>query len=318
MSPPLVVTGASGFIGRHFLAAAAAAGTPVRALTRGRQAPPAGADGAAPRSIAWITGDLDDASVWARLLLPGCSVVNLAYAQVAATDAAVAAARAMVEACAAAGVARIVHCSTISVFGRTAGGLIDETTPCRPVDAYGRQKLAIEEALLAADRGACELAILRPAAVFGAGGQALRTLVGSLAGGSPLANYARASLFGRRAMHLVPVETVVAALLFLCARREALHGEVFIVAEDDDPLNNFRDVERALRAALHRPDRRLPPLPLPSGLLGALLRLRGRSELDPYCRYSSAKLRALGFVPPLSFAAALAAQAARLAAEEVT
>ncbi|PKO85208.1 MAG: nucleoside-diphosphate sugar epimerase, partial [Betaproteobacteria bacterium HGW-Betaproteobacteria-12] len=156
---------------------------------------------------------------------------------------------------------------------------------------------------------------LRPAAVFGAGGQALRTLVASLRNGSRLANYARASLFGRRAMHLVPVETVVAALLFLCARREALHGEVFIVAEDDAPLNNFRDVERALLAALHRPDYPLPPLPLPAGLLAALLRLRGRSELDPHCRYSAAKLRAQGFAPPVAFAAALAAQAERLAGE---
>lgn len=311
MSPPLVVTGANGFIGRHFLAAAD--GTPVRALTRGRQGPPASV---AEDVVEWVFGDLDDPTVWRRLLVEGCTVVNLAYAQVAATEAAVAATRAMVEACAAAGVARLVHCSTISVFGRTAGGLIDERTPCRPVDDYGRQKLAIEEALLAADRGACDLAILRPAAVFGAGGQALRTLLGSLARGSRLANYARASLFGRRAMHLVPVETVVAALLFLCARREALHGEVFIVAEDDDPLNNFRDVERTLMAVLGVADYPLPPLPLPAAMLGTLLRLRGRSEVDPHCRYSSAKLRALGFVPPLPFAAALAAQAARLATEQ--
>jgi len=312
MTPPLVVTGASGFIGRHFLAAAAAAGTPVRALTRGRQGPPAGvAEGA----VEWVFGDLDDPSVWQRLLVEGCTVVNLAYAQVAATEAAVAAARAMAAACAAAGVARIIHCSTISVFGRTAGGVIDETTPCHPVDDYGRQKLAIEEALRTADRGACELAILRPAAVFGAGGQALRTLVGSLAGGSRLANYARASLFGRRAMHLVPVETVVAALLFLCARREALHGELFIVAEDDDPLNNFRDVERTLMSALGVADYPLPPLPLPAGVLASLLRARGRSEIDPYCRYSAAKLRGAGFVPPIGFADALRAFAAQAAAQ---
>lgn len=312
MMPPLVVTGAGGFIGRHFLAAAAATGTQVRALTRGRQVPPGGvADGA----VEWIIGDLDDPSIWQHLLVPGCTVVNLAYAQVATTEAAVAAAREMVESCARAGVARLVHCSTISVFGRTQGGIIDETTPCNPVDDYGMQKLAIEHALRAADRGTCDLAILRPAAVFGAGGQALRTLVASLRNGLRLANYARASLFGRRAMHLVPVETVIAALLFLCARREALHGEVFIVAEDDEPLNNFRDVERALLAALHRPDYPLPPLPLQAGLLGALLRLRGRSEVDPHCSYSSAKLRALGFIPPVAFAAALAAQGERLAGE---
>jgi len=211
----------------------------------------------------------------------------------------------MVEACATIGVRRLVHCSTISVFGRTAGGVIDEATPCNPVDEYGIQKLAIEKVLLGADLRSCELTILRPAAVFGFGGQALRSLCASLVSGSRLTNYGRSSLFGCRSMHLVPVETVVAALQFLADPVRSFDRETFIVAEDDDPLNNFRDVERILMSALEVNDHPLPPLPLPSAVLKVLLKARGRSEIDPFSRYSAAKLHAAGFVSPVSFAAAL-------------
>lgn len=297
--PALTILGATGFVGSHFLAAAQAAGTRIRALTRS-----AGRGDQQP-GVEWLVGDLNDPDIWPRLLEPGCTVVNLAYSQQSASDDAVAATRAMVKACGDAGVGRLIHCSTISVYGRTAGGIIDEATPCCPIDGYGRQKLLIEQALLDTPAGSTEIAVVRPAAVFGAGGLALRTLCNSLANSPQLINYGRSSLFGRRCMHLVPVETVVAALQFLCAIPRSLHREIFIVAEDDDPLNNFRDVEKVLMAALRRPNYAVPPLPLPPFVLGGLLRAKGRSEIDPYCRYSMAKLRAWGFVPPVGFTSAL-------------
>lgn len=306
--PTWIVTGASGFIGRHLIAAARQQGKHVRALTR--DAMRRSEDGS---GVEWIVGDLSDPAVWSELLVADAIVINLAYAQATATAAAVEATRAMMRACAAAGVRRVVHCSTVSVFGRTAVDCIDETTPCVPLDDYGRQKLAVEQALLEAGSGAVEVAILRPAAVFGAGGEALKSLVASLSGGGRVANYLRASLFGRRRMHLVPVETVVVALAFLAETNQPIDREVFIVAEDDDPQNNFRDVERALARAMRLPDHLLPLLPLPSGVLAALLRLRSRSDITPYCRYSAAKLRAMGFVSPVAFGDALALHAARLA-----
>jgi nucleoside-diphosphate-sugar epimerase len=187
--------------------------------------------------------------------------------------------------------------------------VIDENTPCCPIDDYGRQKLMIEHTLRDTPAGNTEIAILRPAAVFGVGGQALLTLRDSLAKGPRLVSYGRSSLFGRRRMHLVPVETVVAALWFLCTVAGPLDREVFIVAEDDDPFNNFRDVEKILMAALHQPGYPLPPVPLPSVVLKGMLLAKGRSEIDPCCRYSMAKLRAWGFVPPIGLATALHAYA---------
>ncbi|TVO54374.1 NAD-dependent epimerase/dehydratase family protein [Denitromonas halophila] len=294
----IVLTGATGFIGQHFVQAAQ--GRAVSALTRGLKD-----RSGAPDNIRWVTGDLVSPGSWASLLTPGCTVINLAYPESLSSEQSLGAAQAMVRACAEANAARLIHCSTVSVYGRTSGGMIDETTPCNPLDEYGGRKLAIEEAIRASDSGACEVAVLRPAAVFGAGGQNLVALANSLCGGAALANYLRASLFGRRRMHLVPVQTVVAALLFLADCERPIGGEVFNVSDDDDALNNFRDVERILAEALEIPARKLPVLPIPSVVLKSLLHLRGRSERDPHCVYRADKIRQLGFVSPIDFEAAL-------------
>lgn len=299
----IVLTGASGFLGHHLIPLLRADGLRVRALSRQTAEPMPG--------VEWIAGDLGDPDIWDRLLEPDCTVIHLAYAPQPTVARAVEHVQAMVAGCARVGIRRLVHCSTISVFGRTGGGLIDERTPCQPTDDYGRQKLAIERAFTETVGQRFELAVLRPAAVFGAGGHGLQALCHSLLHRSRLVNYARASLFGQRQMHLVPVETVVAALDFLRRHEGRLRGEVFIVGEDEDPANRFRRVEQVLMAELGVPDYPVAPLPVPGAVLGALLRLRGRSEVDPFCTYSSARLRAEGFRPALALVPALQALGAR-------
>lgn len=295
----LVLTGANGFIGRHFLKTLPWGFDGIIALTR--TSPPPGR----AAHLEWVSGDMADPQVWSHLLVQDCTVVNLAYSQIAATDDAVETAKVMVEACAHAKVARLIHCSTISVYGRTEGGSIDESTTCNPLDDYGRQKFAVERALLDSVGDRFELAVLRPAAVFGEGGQGLSSLRASLLGGSPWVNYARSCLFGQRNMHLVPVETVTAALRFLAEVERPVKGDVFIVAADEDPLNHFRAVERILMDALQVPAYRMPIVPLPASLLSAALKWRGRSEIDPTCMYSSNKLHEWGFAPPVQLEWAL-------------
>lgn len=296
----LVLTGASGFIGRHLLNKIAASGQRVRALTR----TPRGA-GPAEGGVDWVVGDISAPDTWNRLVEPGCTVVNLAYSQEAATATAISATREMVAACAAARTSRLVHCSSISVYGRAAGTTHTEASPCNPVDEYGRLKAAVEQVLFDSVRGRFELTVLRPAAVFGRGGQALVSLCDELVGGSRLVNYCRSSLFGRRNMHLLPVETVVAAIRFLCEIPKPLDNEVFIVSDDDDPLNNFRDVERILMEELRIARYAAPRIRLPRFLLESLLRMRGRSEIDTRTAYCCDKLLSWGFSKPIAFEAAL-------------
>jgi UDP-glucose 4-epimerase len=68
----------------------------------------------------------------------------------------------------AAGVRRLVFLSTIAVYGPASGQLIDESTPPRPDTAYGRTKLAAEQAVLSATSGGQRVGtVLRAAAAYG-------------------------------------------------------------------------------------------------------------------------------------------------------
>lgn len=77
--------------------------------------------------------------------------------------------RTVIESAAAAGARRVVFFSTIAVYGRTGGRLVDETTTPAPDNLYAETKLAAEDIVLRArgDHGGALGAVLRVAAVYG-------------------------------------------------------------------------------------------------------------------------------------------------------
>ena len=294
------VTGAGGFIGRKLVEEIAHQGHRVRALIRR----PVNAFPHAGR-IQFIQGDLGDAAVLPRLIEPGCVVLHLAHDFSADGDAQVGLARGLVEYCVFAGVARLVYCSTVSVYGRAGETILTEDSVCKPITEYGRTKLAIEEALIRGTAGKISIVILRPSAVFGQGGEVLVKTVRELCAGDMLRNYLRASLFGERRTHLVPVETVVAALLFLANPEMDLHCETFIISDDADQANNFKRVERIVREELALADYPFAPVPVPKFVLETLLFLRRRANVNSRTEYRSDKILRWGFVRPVSLEHAL-------------
>ena len=295
-----VITGANGFIGRHLVASLVADGKRVRALTRTK---PRHGD---PRDrVEWIVGDTADRATWEALLEKQCVVINLAYSNTLAASTAVDATAQMIDACAQAEVAHLIHCSTVSVYGRAGESILTEQSACNPLDDYGLVKLRVENALIDNVKGRFPVTIIRPSAVFGEGGEALIKLLDELIEGSRTINYLRSSMFGRRKTHLVPVETVVAALRFIAARPGPDGIEMFIVSDDDDPFNNFRDVERVLMDELKLPPYRIPRLPLPRFLLETLMRFMGRANVNTQTEYRCDKLSNAGFVKPVTLKAAL-------------
>jgi nucleoside-diphosphate-sugar epimerase len=295
----LSVTGATGFLGRHLLNAAAVGTLELRALVREDPAARARKVG-----VKYVPGDLLNPESLPPLLSRGGTAVHLAFLP-GPPEANLAAARHLASACVEAGVRRLVHCSTAVVVGRVGTPVVREGTPCRPQTDYERTKLAIEEVLLEASQGRFEVTVLRPTAVFGPGGANLLAVAADLVRNRKLANYLKRSLYGQRRMNLVSVHNVVAALCFLAARPAGVDREIFIISDDDDPTNNYADVERKLRRLLGLPTERVPPLPFVARLLPLLLRLRGRSNVDPHAAYSCEKLRLTGFEKPVAFAAAL-------------
>lgn len=303
----LVITGANGFVGRHLLTSLEGSGQHIRALIRDEKSikPHKG-------NIEWVVGDINNRQTWNELISPNCIVINLAYSQIATTDEAISTSRIMSEACSENSASRLIHCSTTSVYGRAAKGLVDETTLCHPTDSYGQHKLSVEQELLNCADDSYEVVILRPTSVFGPGGQALTKLCNSLSHQSKVTNYLRSSLFNNRRMHLVPVANVVTAISFLCQFPNLLHKEIFIISEDNDPGNNFWHIEDQLINYFDISPYRFPPLPIPASILKFLLLSAGKSEVDPKCNYSMKKLLSYGFIPPVTLNQAISELAARL------
>jgi nucleoside-diphosphate-sugar epimerase len=316
----VVVVGGTGFVGRHLVDRLAREGVEVIVVGRRVVAE-------LPVGCRFYALDVEvEPERLAEVVCVGARVVNVVDlgsglpapeepeeseepgAEAAPSDIA----RRFAAACARAGAARLVQVSTVGVAGIGPRGRCDETAPCRPVNGYQRRKLAVERTLRQEIPPTLDLVVLRPTVVFGEGGRNLEVLAASLAAGPGLVAWARSCLFARRAMHLVPVETVVAAIAWALAEPAPFGGEVFLVSADDAPDNTFRPVERALIAGLGVSDHRLPTIPLPTAVLALLLRVTGRLRMRPDARFSPARLHSRGFVPPIDFGEALGRHARRL------
>ena len=216
----VLVTGASGFVGRRVCALLAADGHEVIAATRATEAPVPGA----ARTLA--LGESGPATPWARAL-DGCeALVHLAARTHRGDDAAmrddffrinVEGTRGLVDAALAAGVRRVVFVSSAKVYGESspldAQGRPHAFTASdepRPAGPYGASKLAAEELL----RERCAtaqvaLTILRPPLVYGPGNKAnLFALMRAIERGVPLP---LASV--RNARSLVFVDHLAAAIV---------------------------------------------------------------------------------------------------------
>jgi nucleoside-diphosphate-sugar epimerase len=295
------VSGASGFLGKNLVdTLLRAEGVALKVL---HHSAPITVIAAQVRSF---HGDLvsgDGIDVW----VAGCDVVvNLAYLWNAGSSPNLTATRNLVDACVRVGVRRLVHISTAAVVGRARSDWIDEATDCHPATEYGKCKLEIESMLLdKAQFFGFDLVILRPTSVFGVGGAPLKKLCGDLRAASGLKNYLKACLFGRRAMNLVHVENVTAAIIFAIKRHSDFGGTKWLISEDDMVINNYLDIERFGRARMGVNNYLIPILPLPLFILEGLLRVLRRNIVNPRCRFKPDGFRALGFMPVRDLQSAL-------------
>lgn len=308
----LCITGHTGFIGRHLVQRLTAEDdVQLRLLTRRAEAQ----DVPGRPGIILMRGDLLEQESLKQFVQPDSIVVNLAFLSGQPMEEHLAAAHALTEACERAGARRLIHVSTAMVVGHTDAKLIDERTPCRPVTEYERVKLVIEEALLAGKSRTFESVVLRPTAVFGPGGRNLVKLAREVATGNAVSRYLRASFQGRRSMHLVDVNVVIEAIRFLAMTDATIDGEIYLIANDDAPTNNYDDVEACMLRAFGKRDRTIPSIPVPAGVRQGVLNALRRSGLPAHSRFQSHKLRALGFRPPIDFDTALRSYADYLAAQ---
>jgi len=301
----VLVTGASGFIGRVVVPALLTAGYNVRAAARRTPA-------FAPPVEAAIHGDLGAVVDWRPLIAGVDFIVHLAG--IAHSGADVAAARydlvnhlataALAEAARAAGVTRVVLVSTIRAqTGPRSDCILTENDPPRPTDPYGRSKLAAEIALA---HSGVDFTVLRPVLVYGPGAKGnLRALVRLAALPVPLPFGA---FTNRRSV--LSVHNLVAAIAHVLSH-PASGGETYVVA-DLHPVS-LADMVMALRAGLGMSPRLLnaPPELVRLGL-AMLGRSRNWDQIDGQLVVDPSKLIDAGWRPNLDTAVGLGTMARQM------
>lgn len=272
----VLVTGASGFVGRALCATAAAAGFKVRGVVRQQRDLPAGVEQR-------IVEGLDDLGSM-RMALKGVDVVIHAAArahvlrdesvdpltefrQVNVQGTINVAAQAAVT-----GVRRFVFISSVGVNGtETAARPYFATDEPRPQSAYAVSKHEAELCLhaLAAETG-MEVVIIRPPLVYGPGAPGnFETLMRWLMRGIPLPLGSVTT--NRRSF--VALDNLI-DLIFACIDHPAAANQTFLVSDGEDLSTTelLRRLSQAMNAPVHL-------LPVPPSLLQLGAGWMGKSDM---------------------------------------
>ncbi|MEA2625080.1 MAG: hypothetical protein QOD06_1125 [Candidatus Binatota bacterium] len=300
----VLVTGATGVVGRHLVPALLRQGSRVRCLVRR----PDSAAPLASSAAEIVSGSVEDRDAVARAL-DGCRVVfHLAAADAAEGDAIlqrtnVDGTRTVLEAARAAGTERVVHVSTVAVHGAVGSPPADEDAPLEPGDAYQRTKLEGENLAREYSQEGLAVVILRPASLYGPGDVRLLPLFRLALRRPPVLLGSGKTLY-----HLLYVDDLVRALV-LAGEPHGPAAGTFIVAGPE--ATTIRELYREIaEAAGHRHPRivRLPVRPLLAAeraTSSAGLRFPvARRELEFFVKDRSFRTDrardALGFVPEIS------------------
>lgn len=309
----LLITGGTGFIGSRLALLAARRG--LQATVTGQTNSPAELarnEELAKAGVSVLQGPLQDAA-FAREAVKECDlVIHLAAAQHEANvpesyfrEVNVEGTRALLEASRAAGVKRFVYGSTIGVYGEAGQRTLDEQTPPRPMNMYGRTKLEAEKVVREFD--AIPTSIVRISETYGPGDLRLLKLFKGLDKGRFFV--IGAGLNQRQVIH---VNDLAEGLLLVSAHPAAV-GETFVMAGHEVMTTN--DMVKIVADAIGRkpPAFRVPMWPLlttavvmektltPLGIQPPLHRRR----LDFFRKsfvFSTRKANTLlGFAPKISF-----------------
>ena len=298
----VLITGASGFVGRAVCAEAAARGFIVNAATR---SPCRFSDGI--ENI--VVGNIGADALWPAALAGCQSVVHAAARVHVMAETAgnpldefrrvhVLGTLNLAEQAAAAGVKRFAFLSSVKVNGEATqpGRPFKPDDAPAPLDAYGISKREAEDALREiALRTGMEVVIIRPPLVYGPGVKAnFAAMMRWLSRGIPLP---LGAIHNQRS--LVALDNLV-DLILTCLTHPAAANQTFLVSDGEDVSTT--ELLRRMGQAMGCPARLIP---VPAGVLKAAAALLGKRDMaQRLCGSLQVDIQKtremLGWNPPLS------------------
>lgn len=222
----VLVLGASGYVGGAVVAALAASGA-WRPIGADRMASPR-----LRQSGAEIR--LCDATDAAALRKAADGVGAIVNAVLGDRETMLTVCRNVCDAAGGAGGARVVHFSTMSVYGH-ATGLVDEATALDPTESpYAEAKVACEHVMGAFTQAGGDVVMLRPGIVHGPGGQQWTGRLGRMLRQGRLGDLGE---LGDGRCNLTYIDDLGAAVVAALERKPA-RGEAFNVSDPDPPTWN--------------------------------------------------------------------------------
>jgi nucleoside-diphosphate-sugar epimerase len=227
-----LVTGANGFTGSHLVKALEQRGNKVIGLVRHSS----NLSRLADRQVELVYGDITDRHAL-KTAMQGVDWVfhTAAYVELGLVNAAqmeqinVEGTRAVLDTAAAAGVSKLVYCSTIGVYGDTQGQVIDETFQRTQSDfssAYDRTKYLAQQLVNQAVADGLPVVSVMPSGIVGADDPHFGPVIDTFRKG-------RLKLWagGDRMTGLVHVDDLVNAMIL--AAEKASPGEHYIISTGD-------------------------------------------------------------------------------------
>jgi len=245
-APRVLVTGAGGFIGAALLAMLAESFGEIRAGRR-RASPPAIA------GVVAVPCDLDEPAQLAAALRGVSLVVHTAYGDEQAMPQQ---ATNLLAAMEAAGAQNLLAFSSIAVYGRREGAIVEEDAPVGPLGAYAKAKAQCEHryrAWSAAAPGRRVIA-LRPGIVYGRGAS---LWIDKMAARIESGGWGLLGPCGEGRAALIHIDDLAAQSLAACRLLAGPHGEElppFVALNAVGPENpSWNDYFAALARSLARP-----------------------------------------------------------------
>ena len=193
------------------------------------------------RNVIFHEGDLLNYDSIEGFLTKGTIVIHLAYlsgnaaGNIIATNNIIAASNSAL-------ISQFIHCSTAVVHGFSGEKLINEDSPTNPKGTYQENKAMIETLLDKNLLLSIPLKIVRPTEILGVGNKSIINKIIFRYQNPSIALRIYNFLLYNRRCNLVCVQNVVHAIEFLLNCSLSSSREVFIISDDHDNNNSYKNV----------------------------------------------------------------------------